>query len=55
MYNEQDELVDDLRQVMDDLGVSNIDDAPYDVLNEIDTNGYVDMHDLTDLADRIYG
>ena len=55
MYNDDDDLVNDVREILADLGVDNVDDAPYEVLNEIGRGGYVDFNDLTDFADRVYG
>lgn len=55
MNNNNDDIVDDVREIMGDLGISNVDDAPYDVLNEIGKDGYVTIDDLTDFADQIYG
>jgi hypothetical protein len=54
MYNEDDDLVNDLRETLEDLGMRNIDEAPYEVLPGI-SQDYLSIDDLNDFADRTFG
>lgn len=54
MYNEYDDLVVDTLEVLADLGVKTVDDAPYEVLPTI-SDEFLTYEGLNDFADRIYG